>query len=148
MNPLELLQTSASERFAWCLLHFVWQGTALAAIAWVCASGFGRSNARVRYALNVTCLLAMVVCVAVTYVLAAVPGETSFAEASSDRSFAPMPEPGAMPITDMGSELPVLTGAISPPGQTSDLGPDKVAPFSRSNGEDTYPTPWLYTGLG
>ena len=130
MNPLELLQTPASQRFAWCLLHFVWQGSVLAAVAWVCSSGFGKSNARVRYALNVTCLLAMVVCVGVTYALADVPAEISLAERSSHQSLAAMPGPGAMPITATSVEASGPATAISPPGQTIDLRPDNASPFS------------------
>ena len=51
----------------WSLLHFVWQGFALAAIASVAMAMFRRASAR--YVIGVLTLLAMVASVAVTFVL-------------------------------------------------------------------------------
>ncbi len=51
----------------WSLLHFVWQGFALAALASIVMTMFRRAS--VRYAVGVLTLLAMIASVAVTFVL-------------------------------------------------------------------------------
>ncbi len=62
MNLLEIIQGPFLERFAWTLIHFVWQGAALAGLLAVALRSQLGSNANVRYALAVATMLAMVLC--------------------------------------------------------------------------------------
>ena len=63
--------TSAGDAFALrvatTLLHFVWQGLILAFVVLVASVLLRRASARVRYSVNVVTLLAMVVCLPVTF---------------------------------------------------------------------------------
>ena len=45
-NPLRLLSPATMQALGWALLHFLWQGTALAAVAAVLISAMRRSSAR------------------------------------------------------------------------------------------------------
>jgi beta-lactamase regulating signal transducer with metallopeptidase domain len=65
MILLNWISPSVMHALAWALLHFVWQGTALAAFAAVAIS-FSRRT-QVRYLLGVTTLVAMVLAPAATF---------------------------------------------------------------------------------
>ena len=54
---------------AWTLLHFLWQGTAIAALAGVAWFALRRSSAHVRYGVGCAALVAMVVAPLVTFFL-------------------------------------------------------------------------------
>jgi len=56
-----------AERLAWTLLHFIWQGTLLAAIYAVARVAAGSVTARARYAMACAVLLAMALSPAATY---------------------------------------------------------------------------------
>ena len=66
---LNLLHSELGQRLTWTLLHFVWQGLAvallLAALMWI----LGVRKAHTRYALSVLALLAMVACLPATFAL-------------------------------------------------------------------------------
>jgi len=66
-NLLNIFAPETLRTFGWSLLHFVWQGFALVAIASVAMTLFRRAS--VRYLIGVLALLAMVASVAVTFVL-------------------------------------------------------------------------------
>ena len=66
-NPLNIFAPETLRTLGWSLLHFVWQGFALVAIASVAMTLFRRAS--VRYLIGVLTLLAMVASVAVTFVL-------------------------------------------------------------------------------
>jgi len=66
-NPLNIFAPETLRTLGWSLLHFVWQGFALVAIASIAMSLFRRAS--VRYLIGVLTLLAMVASVAVTFVL-------------------------------------------------------------------------------
>ena len=63
-----------AERLAWTLLHFIWQGTLLAAIYALARLAAGSLTARTRYALACAALLAMALSPAATYWWLARPG--------------------------------------------------------------------------
>jgi len=56
-----------AERLAWTLLHFIWQGTLLAAIYALARLAAGSLTARARYAMACAALLAMALSPPATY---------------------------------------------------------------------------------
>ena len=56
-----------AERLAWTLLHFIWQGTLLAAIYALVRLAAGSLTAHARYAMACTALLAMALLPPATY---------------------------------------------------------------------------------
>ena len=66
---IKLLSPATMQSLAWALLHFLWQGTALAAIAAALMALTGR--ARVRYVVGVVALVAMLITPLATFVLSA-----------------------------------------------------------------------------
>jgi len=66
---IKLLSPATMQSLAWALLHFLWQGTALAAIAAALMALTGR--ARVRYVVGFVALVAMLVAPLATFVLSA-----------------------------------------------------------------------------
>jgi hypothetical protein len=69
MYAFAWLDESFSLRLAVTLLHFLWQGAALALLVVVAGWLFSRAAAQVRYAVNVTAMLALVCCLPVTFAL-------------------------------------------------------------------------------
>ncbi|MBX3731717.1 MAG: M48 family metalloprotease [Verrucomicrobiae bacterium] len=70
MNPfLDLLQNPAASRLGATLLHFIWQGAALAALLAVALRGTRRQSARLRYALSCATLAAMATVPLITLLL-------------------------------------------------------------------------------
>jgi hypothetical protein len=69
MYAFAWLEESFSLRLAVTLLHFLWQGAALALLVVVAGWLFSRAAAQVRYAVNVTAMLALVCCLPVTFAL-------------------------------------------------------------------------------
>lgn len=67
MNKLLLLDDSFSLRFVQTLLHFLWQGTAIAVVAFALDRMLQRGTARTKYALHVAAMLAMVSCLPLTF---------------------------------------------------------------------------------
>ena len=69
MNKLlhELASSPWSERLGWTLLHFLWQGTALAVLLAGGLRLFRRQNANVRYTLSCLTLTAMAWCPVATF---------------------------------------------------------------------------------
>ena len=76
---MKLLSPTALQSLAWALLHFLWQGTALAALG-AAAMALSR-RARVRYVIGVTVLLLMLIAPIATCVLSW-HSHSSFAERS------------------------------------------------------------------
>ncbi|MCA9155737.1 MAG: hypothetical protein KDA38_13155, partial [Planctomycetales bacterium] len=85
MNYLTTIDGAFALRTTTALLHFVWQGTLIAAIAHLIASLSRRGDARVQYAVYVTALVSMLASVAVTFSLVEphAPAMSSTVETSS-----------------------------------------------------------------
>jgi len=62
-----LVHAPLIERIAWTLLHFLWQGTVIAALLGLALYGLRRQSAQLRYSLACVALLAMSLCPVVTY---------------------------------------------------------------------------------
>ena len=73
MNPVDMLDAGISLRLTVTLLHFLWQGCAVALLAFVAGWALQRASANARYAVNVVALLLMAVCVPVTFALVHLP---------------------------------------------------------------------------
>ena len=74
MNTIFSLDGTLSLRLAIALLHFLWQGLALAVIAVVCNASIGRKSAKVRYWISFSALLLMLACLLATFGLVTVEG--------------------------------------------------------------------------
>src|SRR6185312_4749130 len=75
---ITLLNQPWTERLGWTLLHFLWQGTLVAALfALARALAGGRMSARGRYAMACAALLAMTAAPAVTYWWLGTSGHTA-----------------------------------------------------------------------
>src|SRR5688572_24018843 len=98
MFPLHMLSEPVLLRVGSTLLHFVWQGFAIAALAWLAMRCFSGATARRRYAISLASLALMAVCPFVTYgvlslenapdefELAAWPRDADSAEQFSERA--------------------------------------------------------------
>jgi beta-lactamase regulating signal transducer with metallopeptidase domain len=73
-------------RLAWALLHFLWEGAVLAAVAWVLLALLARARPQVRYGVALLSLIAMAACPVVTY---AVLAEREPARAANGRPAGP-----------------------------------------------------------
>src|SRR5690242_17044780 len=62
-----LLARPEVERLGWVLLHFVWQGAAIAAVCAIAFAALRRASARLRYLIACSALLAMAACVPATW---------------------------------------------------------------------------------
>ena len=74
MNTIFSLDGTLSLRLAITLLHFLWQGLALAVIAIVCNASIGRKSAKVRYWISFSALMLMLACLLATFGLVGVEG--------------------------------------------------------------------------
>src|SRR5207249_2508499 len=91
MNSLlNLLSPSAMHSLGWALLHFLWQGTALAAIAAAAMALCRRPSAR--YAIGVGALVLMLLSPLVTF-LAVPQGRSSVADTAKSSALAPAAKP-------------------------------------------------------
>src|SRR5438128_1542846 len=72
----------------WALLHFVWQGTALAALAAVAISLIRRASAR--YLIAVTVLVMMLAAPAVTFFLYRTTDAATTSTIARDRALVPL----------------------------------------------------------
>ena len=86
MNTFAWLDESFSLRLAATLLHFLWQGLAVALIVLVTGWLLKRVSAQVRYSINVAAMLVMVACLPVTFALV----DVSEPVAESDGTRTPM----------------------------------------------------------
>ena len=73
MITLQLFCESLPLRLVQALLHFLWQGCAVALIVLLAGTALKRASAHVRYLFNVAAMLVMVVCLPVTFTLLDVP---------------------------------------------------------------------------
>jgi bla regulator protein blaR1 len=85
---MKLLSPTAMQSLAWALLHFLWQGTALAALG-AALMALSR-RARVRYVIGVTVLLLMLIAPIATCVLSWQPNSSLVERSQSPASAATM----------------------------------------------------------
>ncbi len=69
MNIFNYLNSAFCAEFAIAMIHFLWQGFAIAGIAMIIVNIFGKKSSRFRYGVYVASLFVMVFTLAVTYVL-------------------------------------------------------------------------------
>ncbi|MBC8357137.1 MAG: redoxin domain-containing protein [Planctomycetes bacterium] len=77
MNPSLWLDDSFSLRLAQTLVHFLWQGSLVAILAFTLDCLIRRGSAQSRYLLNVVAMLAMLTCLPITFVLLGAHSESS-----------------------------------------------------------------------
>ncbi len=111
---MKLLSPTALQSLAWALLHFLWQGTALAALG-AAAMALSR-RARVRYVIGVTVLLLMLIAPIATCVLSWHPHST-LAERSQ-------PLPAALTVAHSKHQAipPSASSSVASPSIESSLG--------------------------
>jgi beta-lactamase regulating signal transducer with metallopeptidase domain len=107
MNPISWLATGSGaaivSALAWTLVHFLWEGLALALLLYI-AIAFSRSS-RIRYALAVSALAAMLIAPVITFlVLRQQPAGT---RSLSDAGYA------LAPLTDIGKPITGSTTSVS-----------------------------------
>jgi beta-lactamase regulating signal transducer with metallopeptidase domain/biopolymer transport protein ExbD len=66
------------DRLGWALLHFVWEGAAIAGLLGLALKGISERNSQARYLLSCLALAAMPVCLAATYFSLSPAGDISF----------------------------------------------------------------------
>jgi len=67
MSPLDAFSEPVWQRLTWTLLHFLWQGLAVAAVLVTVLWLFRVRQARIRYAVSLVAMLVMVACPLVTF---------------------------------------------------------------------------------
>jgi beta-lactamase regulating signal transducer with metallopeptidase domain len=109
------LASPSAEALAWSLVHFVWQGAALALAAWVAMRWIAQS-ASARYAVGVVTLLSMMAAPVVTFAL------LDRATSGSVADHTAVPAPAGSAIADALAELRVPGSASrTSPGPTTAL---------------------------
>ena len=69
MNIMDFFSSHSCMRLAFTLMHFLWQGMAIALLTFLAANIIGKNSARTRYGIHVLGLAAMVLALGVTYLL-------------------------------------------------------------------------------
>ena len=102
-----VLDAGTTERLGWTLLHFVWEGTAVAALLALALLALRRRPAHQRHAASLAALLAMAALPAATYFLLPQPRRPGPA--------APVPVAVRQAAPALPSVLPAARGALAPP---------------------------------
>jgi len=89
MNLMEYFDAPFCIRLAVSLAHFIWQGLVIALLALVLVKLIGRDSSRARYSLYMMSLVAMVLCLGVTYAFVDAPATPTPSETESVRVNAP-----------------------------------------------------------
>ena len=66
---MNTLQTAITEATGWTLLHFLWQGTAIALVYWFILKVANRAKPAWSYAAGCLAMTSMITCAAVTFFL-------------------------------------------------------------------------------
>ncbi len=89
-----LLAQPLVEPIGWTLLHFLWQGAALAIILWTAFGLLGRASANARYLAGCLALATMAACPAITFCRAIQPPPASATIQQQNRTVtSPLPDP-------------------------------------------------------
>jgi hypothetical protein len=93
----ESFREGYAARLGFALLHFCWQGTAIAVVALLSSAAFHGANAKWRYAVHVGALLAMLSCLVAGCLLFEGPTLSSNGDATRDGAEIPVPLMGPSP---------------------------------------------------
>ena len=156
-----LLESTGAVRLSLALVHFLWQGCAIAGTAWLAGWLLQRSSAALRYWLQVAALLAMAACVPATFAVISSPDRgPDFMLAGSPRDPARETRNGArvlQPIvarqrTTAVLELPDAADTALSETDATDRGAAEQRPVARQKARATVPatavviaSPWLMT---
>jgi beta-lactamase regulating signal transducer with metallopeptidase domain/protocatechuate 3,4-dioxygenase beta subunit len=108
MFPLDLLGEPVWQRLTWTLLHFLWQGLAVAALVAMFLYVWPVGQAHNRYLIYLSSLIAMAACLLVTFMVIEVPESATVASLETETEIevvvpvAPAPGPDSIAI-----EMPV-----------------------------------------
>ena len=103
----ELLGRAIFQRFAWSLLHFLWQGVIVAALLAVAMRLMRRGSTNVRYALACGALGLLAALPAVTACMIPVPADTELAATEPALPVTDTAEPGMLDGAPVPLQLPV-----------------------------------------
>ncbi len=113
MSPNELLHQPVAQAIGWALLHFVWQGALIGALAWATLALLRRSAADVRYVVATVALLLMTTMPLVTgwQVWAGDAAAPGVAASEVVNTPAPIPAPSPMTRSERRQARPVSPAA-------------------------------------
>ena len=121
MIGLSLFDSTLSLHLAISLLHFLWQGLLISLVVVVCDATIGRKRAHVRYAVNFSALMLMLICLLVTFGLVAIRAPRALNGASlaptttfSDTALL-QSEPEALSQLAIDSAEPSVATLATPP---------------------------------
>ncbi|MHC4400211.1 MAG: M56 family metallopeptidase [Planctomycetota bacterium] len=117
MPPLDLLDQPAWQRETLTLLHFLWQGLAVAAVLTAVLWLFRVRRVRARYTLNLLALLAMAACPVVTFAVLETPTSNTAGAVSTPEPAPPRPAPE--PETTISDARPAGEGQLHDAQATS-----------------------------
>lgn len=143
MALLDALSQPVWQRLTWTLLHFLWQGLAVAAVMTVVLWLFQARHAKTRYALCLVALLVMAACPLVTFALlpGAAPSErTPVPPRAARTADEVIPEPAegeAAPVLGHATEDPPLEAIAS-----TASGPPVTPAIVEEAQASPAPTPW------
>ncbi len=104
MFPLDVFGEPVWQRLTWTLLHFLWQGMAVAAVAAISLYVWPVRRTHNRYLIYLTALIGMAACPAVTFMVIDVPESAMVASRETAREvevpLAPAPHPHLHPHLD------------------------------------------------
>ena len=102
------LDDASSFRLALTLMHFLWQGLAIAGVAGCAMFALRKKTAQVRYALTLSAMILMAACPAMTFLMVDLPNtESSTMVADADESAIPLTKPDEL----LATVPPAVTGA-------------------------------------
>ncbi|MHC4736569.1 MAG: M56 family metallopeptidase, partial [Planctomycetota bacterium] len=123
MNVIEYFNSPLCIRLVFTLAHFLWQGLAIALLALLAASLFGKDSSRIRYGIYMISLFSMLVACGVTYTLVGLPtihnaegfvSETTV-DATESQPIADVPE-ASLPLVVESVGVPLVTPSFETVG--------------------------------
>ncbi len=135
MNAREILSSPGCMRAVLTFLHFLWQGLAIALLATGAAKVFGARSPRIRYAVHVAALGAMVVAVVVTYTVVQPPAARYAPQPTTTDASSPGTTAAELDV-DLEAAMPIEAAATltteqeSAPAARLSLGWLQVTPYA------------------
>jgi len=121
MNAAGWLNGDACVRLTLTLVHFLWQGTAVALLAGLAMLALRRASPRLRYGVLVAALALMTACVPVTFAVLDVPGVSAPPErVSGMEPGLPAEVEGPPTLETLSPPLPTTDVAVGPVGIASE----------------------------
>lgn len=129
MWAFETLHEPLWQRLTWTLLHFLWQGAAVAAVAATLLRAWPAGGARSRYLICLSALVAMAACPLVTFVLAEAPESATVSGGRSESTLAARDTTESEP--SLVANEPHVQASGPAIGETqAAFGPSETAPVS------------------